>query len=107
MLLLSTLFLFVMCDWKINRKESSDETVVDGFFSKSRHTNNWAVIVDTSRFWLNYRHIANALSMYRTVKRLGIPDSNIILMLADDIACNSRNSIPATVFNSEHHKCNI
>jgi phosphatidylinositol glycan class K len=24
------------------------------------------------------------------VKRLGIPDSNIILMLADDIACNSR-----------------
>jgi hypothetical protein len=24
--------------------------------------------------------------MYRTVKRLGIPDSNIILMLADDMA---------------------
>lgn len=36
--------------------------------------------------WFNYRHIANTLSMYRTVKRLGIPDSNIILMLADDVA---------------------
>jgi phosphatidylinositol glycan class K len=43
--------------------------------------------------------MANTLSMYRTVKRLGIPDSNIILMLADDVACNPRNTFPATVFN--------
>jgi phosphatidylinositol glycan class K len=34
------------------------------------------------------------------VKRLGIPDSNIILMLADDVACNSRNHFPATVYNN-------
>ncbi|KAJ3356786.1 hypothetical protein HDU91_005507, partial [Kappamyces sp. JEL0680] len=73
---------------------------VDGFFSSSGHTNNWAVLVDTSRFWFNYRHIANTLSIYRTVKRLGIPDSNIILMLADDVACNARNPVPATVYNS-------
>lgn len=46
----------------------------------SGHTNNWAVLVCTSRFWFNYRHIANTLSVYRTVKRLGVPDSNIILM---------------------------
>jgi phosphatidylinositol glycan class K len=38
--------------------------------------------------------------MYKTVKRLGIPDSNIILMLADDIACNPRNPFPATVYNN-------
>ena len=56
--------------------------------------------VSTSRFWFNYRHMANTLSMYRTVKRLGIPDSNIILMLADDVACNPRNVFPATVFNN-------
>ncbi|QRV90756.1 GPI-anchor transamidase [Ceratobasidium sp. AG-Ba] len=35
---------------------------------------------------------------YRTVKRLGIPDSNIILMLADDAACNSRNKFPGSVY---------
>ena len=46
-------------------------------FSKSRHTNNWAVLVDTSRFWFNYRHVANVLSIYRSVKRLGIPDSQV------------------------------
>ena len=30
------------------------------------------------------------LSINRSVKRLGIPDSQIILMVADDMACNPR-----------------
>ena len=64
------------------------------------HTNNWAVLVGTSKFWFNYRHLANVLGMYRTVKRLGIPDSHIILMLADDAACNPRNPYPGSVWAS-------
>ena len=76
--------------------------IPENFVKKSQgHTNNWAVLVDTSRFWFNYRHVANVLSVYRSVKRLGIPDSNIILMVADDMACNPRNPRPATVFNNE------
>ena len=47
---------------------------------RSSHTNNWAVLVDTSRFWFNYRHVANVLSVYRSVKRLGIPDSQVALL---------------------------
>merc|ERR1712093_394099 len=54
----------------------------------------------TSRFWFNYRHLANVLSLYRTVKRLGIPDSQIILMLPDDMACNPRNAFPGTVYSN-------
>ncbi|XP_009800993.1 uncharacterized protein LOC107799245 [Nicotiana tabacum] len=75
--------------------------------SSAMHTNNWAVLVCTSRFWFNYRHMANTLSLYRTVKRLGIPDERIILMLADDMACNSRNKYPAQVFNNENHRLNL
>jgi phosphatidylinositol glycan class K len=71
------------------------------------HSNNWAVIASTSRFWFNYRHMANALSIYHSVKRLGIPDSNIILMLADDMACNPRNAFPGTIFNNEDHVMNL
>ncbi|KAJ2462166.1 glycosylphosphatidylinositol anchor biosynthesis [Coemansia sp. RSA 2322] len=78
---------------------SSSEEKVAQFFDSNAHTNNWAVLVCTSRFWFNYRHIANTLSMYRTVKRMGIPDSHIILMLADDMACNPRNSYPAAVYD--------
>eukprot|EP01135_Chromosphaera_perkinsii_P010188 Nk52_evm54s2039 gene=Nk52_evmTU54s2039 len=77
------------------------------FFDNRQHTNNWAVLVDTSRFWFNYRHIANTLSLYRSVKRLGIPDSQIILMLADDMPCNPRNSLPATVYTSDEHTLNL
>ncbi|KAF5092341.1 hypothetical protein D0Z00_004629 [Geotrichum galactomycetum] len=44
--------------------------------------------------------MANVLSMYRTVKRLGIPDSQIILMLSDDVSCNPRNAFPGTVYNN-------
>lgn len=71
------------------------------------HTNNWAVLVDTSRFWFNYRHVANVLSIYRSVKRLGIPDSQIILMVADDMACNPRNPRPGTVFNNAYQHINV
>ncbi|KAK3390081.1 gpi-anchor transamidase-like protein [Podospora didyma] len=67
---------------------------------EAEHTSNWAVLVCTSRFWFNYRHLANVLSIYRTVKRLGIPDSQIILMLPDDMACNPRNAFPGTVYSN-------
>jgi phosphatidylinositol glycan class K len=84
------------------------EKQVEKFFEKSKsHTNNWAVLVCSSRYWFNYRHVANVLSLYRSVKRLGIPDSRIIIMLADDMACNPRNPRPATVFNNAYHHINV
>ena len=49
---------------------SRAEKAARAFFDASNHTNNWAVLVDTSRFWFNYRHVANTLSMYRTVRTL-------------------------------------
>ena len=70
-------------------------------------TNNWAVLVSTSKFWFNYRHAANVLSIYRSIKRLGIDDSHIILMLADDMACDPRNPWPGTIFNNAHHHINV
>eukprot|EP00924_Labyrinthula_sp_SR-Ha-C_P003529 maker-scaffold_53-snap-gene-0.35-mRNA-1 protein AED:0.03 eAED:0.03 QI:99/1/1/1/0/0/4/595/317 len=73
----------------------------------SNHTDNWAVLVDTSVFYFNYRHIANTLSFYHVVKELGIPDSNIILMLAEDIPCNSRNAHKAELFSSQRKEDNL
>lgn len=31
--------------------------------------NTWAVILSSSRYWFNYRHESNALSVYQAVKR--------------------------------------
>jgi phosphatidylinositol glycan class K len=74
---------------------------------QSPHTNTWAVIVSTSRYWFNYRHTANALSLYRTVKRLGLTDDRILLMLSDDVACNPRNPYPGQVFNFPDHATDL
>ncbi|XP_031380774.1 putative GPI-anchor transamidase [Punica granatum] len=98
-LLVLSLCLSNLCGSASASVSSSSETTM--------HTNNWAVLVCTSRFWFNYRHMANTLSLYRTVKRLGIPDERIILMLADDMACNARNKYPAQVFNNENHRLNL
>ncbi|KAF7222045.1 GPI-anchor transamidase [Nothobranchius furzeri] len=87
--------------------DSIDIDNTAGQFFSSGHTNNWAVLVCTSRFWFNYRHVANTLSVYRSVKRLGIPDSHIVLMLADDMACNHRNPKPATVFSHRNMELNV
>jgi glycosylphosphatidylinositol transamidase (GPIT) subunit GPI8 len=47
------------------------------------------------------------MSIYRAVRKMGLPDSNILLMLADDHACNPRNPFPAALFSNESHKLNV
>ncbi|KAK9085809.1 hypothetical protein Sjap_026220 [Stephania japonica] len=102
------LWLFSLCFALLPSTHLCESATFDSFSSSSTaHTNNWAVLVCTSRFWFNYRHMANTLSLYRTVKRLGIPDERIILMLADNMACNARNKYPAQVFNNENHRLNL
>mmetsp|Transcript_26344 Transcript_26344/g.66247 ORF Transcript_26344/g.66247 Transcript_26344/m.66247 type:complete len:313 (+) Transcript_26344:251-1189(+) len=90
----------VLLCWAVQSTESSTPL-------PSKHTNNWVVLVSTSRWWYNYRHPANVLSVYHTVKRLGIPDSQIILMLADDVACNPRNVYPGSVYNNKNQNIDI
>ncbi|KAG5682648.1 hypothetical protein PVAND_011987 [Polypedilum vanderplanki] len=104
--ILKILFILILSPLFCN---SSEIELPDKYVERAaqEHTNNWAVLVDTSRFWFNYRHVANVLSIYRSVKRLGIPDSQIILMVADDMACNSRNPRPATVFNNMNQQINV
>lgn len=51
--------------------------------------------------------MANVLSLYRTVKRLGIPDNQIILMLPDDMACNPRNTFSGSIFNDKSRELDL
>jgi phosphatidylinositol glycan class K len=57
----------------------------------------WAVLASTSRQWLNYRHAANALAVHGALRRLGIPERRIVLMLADCPACDARNPAPGVL----------
>ena len=91
----------------INVTQSRDwKSAASEHFSRgsSTHTSNWAIIVSTSIFWYNYRHTANALAVYRAVKQMGLDDDHIILMLAEDHACNARNMFPGRVFSDVGHR---
>lgn len=54
---LLSLALLIVADVTIDTDEAGK------IISSSGHTNNWAVLVSTSRFWFNYRHMANTLSL--------------------------------------------
>lgn len=45
--------------------------------------------------------------MYHMAKQMGIPDSQIVLMLPEDIACTPRNPFAANVFSSNTHDVNL
>jgi phosphatidylinositol glycan class K len=38
---------------------------------------------------------------------MGFPDSHIILMLADDMACNPRNPFPGQIFQHKNKQTNL
>jgi phosphatidylinositol glycan class K len=82
--------LVLLCVFSIipaSSASSSSSTI-----STASHTSNHAVILSSSRYWFNYRHATNAVSIYQLLKDHGnIPDDNIVLMVADDFATNDRN----------------
>ena len=73
------------------RDGANNEKVAEG-------GNTWAVLVDTSMFWFNYRHASGTLGFYRTVRQLGVPDDKVVLMLAGSVPCDPRNKRRGRVF---------
>ncbi|XP_058627128.1 legumain-like [Onychostoma macrolepis] len=51
----------------------------------------WALLVAGSKGWENYRHQANVCCLYQIIKKHGIPDEQIVVMMYDDIATNPQN----------------
>ncbi len=51
----------------------------------------WAIIISASKGWKDYRHHADVLGVYDILKRNGVPEEKIVLMVYDDIAYNRLN----------------
>jgi len=60
---------------------------------------NWALLVAGSNGYSNYRHQADVSHAYQLMRRHGIPASNIVTMMYDDIAYNSRNPYKGNIIN--------
>ncbi|XP_056152453.1 legumain [Lampris incognitus] len=60
---------------------------------------NWVVIVAGSNGWYNYRHQADACHAYQIVRRNGVPDEQIVVMMYDDLAHAEQNPTPGILIN--------
>ena len=60
---------------------------------------HWALVVAGSNGWYNYRHQADACHAYQILKKHGIPDERIVVMMYDDIAYNEENPTPGIIIN--------
>ncbi|KAI0239224.1 Legumain [Lamellibrachia satsuma] len=60
---------------------------------------HWALIVAGSHQYKNYRHHANVCHAYHIMKKNGIPEERIVLMMYDDVAYDPKNPYPGKLFN--------
>ncbi len=60
----------------------------------------WAVIAVLSSGYSNYRHQADALAQYQLLRKNGVPDDHIILIMDDGIARAAQNPRPGVLVNT-------
>ncbi|XP_050426906.1 legumain-like [Adelges cooleyi] len=65
---------------------------------------NWVVLVAGSNGWENYGHQADVAHAYQVVRRNGIPEENIIVMMANDVVNHINNPAPGTLINKPNGK---
>ncbi|EFC49666.1 predicted protein, partial [Naegleria gruberi] len=67
---------------------------------------NWVILVAGSNGYFNYRHQADICHAYKIVTDRGIPASNIITFMFDDIAFNHDNPQKGVIIN-EYNGTNV
>lgn len=75
------------------------QDVTGGSFQPGPRTGAWALVAALSSDWSNYRHQADALAQYQLLRKNGLPDDRIVLVLADDLAGDPQNAEPGVVRN--------
>ncbi|KAJ1364385.1 hypothetical protein KIN20_024474 [Parelaphostrongylus tenuis] len=79
----------------------SHDAKADGL-SKSPKGELYALLVAGSNGFWNYRHQADVAHAYQILKKNGVPEDNVIVMMYDDIASDPSNPYPGKLFNKPH-----
>ena len=89
-----------------NENRASDDFMqqagggTDNHFAYPAMTDQYAVLVQGSDGFVNYRHQADVLSIYQSLRRGGYPDDHIILILDRAMAADPQNPEPGVVRTS-------
>lgn len=84
--------------WNMETSQSSwEKPIIEKDIEYGPLQDRFAVVMATSTGFINYRHQADALEMYRLIKQAGYDDDHIILITEDDIASDPSNPHPGVV----------
>ncbi|MDD1693844.1 MAG: ABC transporter substrate-binding protein [Methanoregula sp.] len=78
---------------------STSSTLAGTYSTPDERTGFKALIVGPSRGWKNYRHQADALTVYTLLRQNGVSDDNIILMVYDDVPTVPENPLRGDIHN--------
>lgn len=86
--------------WIVKNQNMDDIEDVDSNIEYPELKDKWAVLICGSKEWNNYRHQADLLNFYQFLKKKGMKDDRIILIMQDDIARNEHNPYPNVIRSS-------
>ena len=82
-----------------SRVFESIEEIDELYYSPLSST--YALLIATSNDWLNYRHQADILKIYKQIKKWGIKDDHIILILENDLIHHASNPYPGFILDAK------
>lgn len=85
--------------WNFQMQNIEDDSDTQGNELPVLH-DRWALLVAGSDTWQDYRHQADVLAMYWTLKYCGYDDDHIILVEENNLAYNIQNPVKGNVHNS-------
>ncbi len=91
-----------LASWNWKAKVSEDIEDQDSPVQYKELKDSWALLVQGSSGWENYRHQSDVLNVYQMLKAQGWDDDHIILIISNDIAYNPKNIFPGEVATSTY-----
>lgn len=83
--------------WSWQSKHGAERPIADKGVTYEALQDRCAVVLATSTGFTNYRHQADALDIYRLLRKAGYDDDHIVLVTEDDIASDPGNPHPGVV----------
>ncbi len=87
-------------NWKAKMMEDIEDR--DSPVQYGPHNDSYALLIQGSSEWANYRHQADVLNVYQMLRRNGWDDDHIILAIWDKLADNDKNKFKGKVSTSTY-----
>ena len=91
-----------LASWNWKAKMMEDIEDQDTPVQYGPHEDSYALLIQGSSEWANYRHQADVLNVYQMLRRNGWDDDHIILAIWDKLADNEKNTFKGKVSTSTY-----